>query len=138
QSVEIQTFKGALASVRVHDGSTYVSACGASGTVSIIVNGQHIMLNSGEEMVISNHKPDDSEIHPSDGLGRRNSHTTAYGSKYVTISDFSIISMVSNHETLFAFHNSESSSERKLLDRLLKTAATVDLVLKYRGAYTAK
>ncbi len=137
-SAEIHALKGALASVRVLDGITYIRACGASGTVSAIVAGQPIALGSGEEMVISNHKPDDSEIRPSDGLGRRNTHTIAYGSKYVTISDFSIISMVSNHETLFAFHNSENSSEKKLLDRLLKTAATVDIVLKHRGAYASK
>ncbi len=134
---EVQVQKGALVSVRAEDGCTYVRVCSSSGTVKVNVIGKILTLNSGEELVVSNHKPDNSEIRPADGLGRRNTHTVALGNKYVTVSDFSIVSMVSNHETLYALHNSGQNQDRQLIDRMLKTAATVDMVLRYRGAYSA-
>ena len=60
--------KGALASVKSIQGSTYVRSCSGLGTVSVTVNGKSIELNPGEEVLVTNHKPDESEIRPGDGL----------------------------------------------------------------------
>lgn len=95
-------------------------------------------LNSGEELLLTDHEPDDYDIQPVDGLGRRNTRKFLVGHKHVAISDFSIMSLISNHESLLVLRSSSVSSERRLIDRMLKTAATVDVVLRYRGAYKAR
>ncbi len=133
--VEVTARRSALVFVSAFDDSTTVRSCGNNGTVIVKINGKTVSLNSGEELIVSNHKPDYTEIRPSDGVGRRNSRTVIAGSKYITISEFSILTMVSQHEKLFALRKSVDISERRLLARLLKTAATVDAVLKYRGSY---
>jgi hypothetical protein len=137
-SIQVLAGKAALASIRSKDGITYVRVCSSAGSVSVKVNGRTLLLNAGEELMACVHRPDNSEIHPADGMARRNSHTTAYGNTYVTISDFSIISMVSAHDMLCSLHDSENSADRLLLNRLLKTAATIDVVLRHRGAYSAR
>lgn len=127
--------KGALASITTHKGRTYIRSCGPTGTLSVIVNARRIPVNSGEELLICDHEPEHADISPADGVGRRNTHTTRYGAVYATVSDFSIISAVSNHQKLATLCRSSNISERRLLERLLKTAATIDTVLKHRGPY---
>jgi len=108
------------------------------GIVSVKVGGKSIELNPGEEVLVTNHKPDETEIHPSDGLGRRLSHSIAVGPHFITVSEFAIITMLSNSDSLAGGVHSNAAANKRLVDRLLKTAATVDVVLKYKGAYTAK
>ncbi|MBX9720117.1 MAG: hypothetical protein K2X81_01880, partial [Candidatus Obscuribacterales bacterium] len=138
EMIEMRAAKGALVGIRSIDGCTYVRVCSGLGTVSVLIDGKSISLSSGEEMIVSNHKLDPSEIHPFDGLGRRNSHSTAFGNKHITISDFSIMSMIANHDSLLAMNKSNALADRHLMNRMLKTAATVDVVLKYRGAYARR
>ena len=135
---EIQASKGALASVKSIQGCTYIRSCSGMGIVSVKVGGKSIELNPGEEVLVTNHKPDETEIHPSDGLGRRLSHSIAVGPHFITVSEFAIITMLSNSDSLAGGVHSNAAANKRLVDRLLKTAATVDVVLKYKGAYTAK
>jgi hypothetical protein len=137
-SVGIKLASGALASIMVFQGNTYVKACSPLGSVSVMVNGKSFSLNPGEELLVSNSMPDQLEICPADGIGRRLSHSVSAGDRYVTISDFAIISMLSNSNCLATVVHSNDNSNRSLLGRVLKTAATVDTVLKYRGAYSAR
>ncbi len=134
-SAEVHLSRGALASIKVEGGCTYIRVCSGSGTVSAKVNGKLISLNSGEELSVKNHKH--AEFHFTDKLARRNTQTSKVGEHAIAISDFSIMSMVASHESLCSLHKSNLSSDKRLLDRLLKTAATVQVVFKYKGAYEA-
>jgi hypothetical protein len=85
--------------------------------------------------MVTTHRPDVSEFHPGDGIGRRNRHISEIGAYFVTVSDFAIASMLSSSSVIESLRHSNDSANKRLLARLLKTAVTVDLVLKYRGAY---
>jgi len=65
--------------------------------------------------MVTNHKPDESMIHPSDGLGRRHSRTTVVGQQYITISDFAIITMLSNSDSLAELVRSKDGSDRRFM-----------------------
>jgi fibronectin-binding autotransporter adhesin len=133
--VEVKATSGALVSVSTDGRCTFVRSCSGSGYVSTRVSGRTFVLNPGEEILVTGHKPDDLQTCASDGLARRNSRTVACGSLYVTVSDFSIISLVTNHEKLSQLHDSSIRADRRLLARLLKCAASVEVVLGNRGAY---
>jgi YVTN family beta-propeller protein len=135
--LDVTALRGALVSVYTGDDCTYVRSCSGSGSISTTVNGKTFVLNAGEELLVTSHKPLASQMYPSDGLARRNTHTVACGARYVTLSDFSIISMVSNHEKLSRLHNSLSSEDKRMLAKLLKCAASVEVVLGHRGAYNS-
>jgi hypothetical protein len=137
-AADIQAGKGALVSVRTLQGSTYVKSCSGSSTVNVIINGKTFALNTGEELLVTDHKPDDSEIHPADGIGRRQTSTSMAGRHYVTISDFAIITMLSQSDALAQVVHASDSESKRLLNSILKRAAAVDTVMKYRGAYSAK
>ena len=130
--------KGALVAVRQFQGNTYVRACSPLGTVRVKVGSKLVELNPGEEMMVADHKPDASEVHLEDGLGRRRSHTVVHGTKHLTISDFAIITMISRSDSLAELIKSKDADDRHLVARLLKTAASIDVALRHRGAYASK
>jgi hypothetical protein len=135
--VEIQADRGAMLAAEVIQGRVYVRACSPAGTISVKVERNSITLNPGEELVVTSHNPDASEISPADGIGRRNTRHMRIGQRYVVINEFAIITMLSKSAAMENIVHSKKASEKKLLERMLKTAATVDTVLKYRGAYAA-
>lgn len=128
---------GGIVSVKSIQGNTYVRACSSAGTVAVKINGTTIKLNAGEEMIVTAHKPDRTELRPADGISRRNLRTMQVADRYVALCDFAIISMLSNGGALVGLQHSNDSTNKHLLSRMLKTAATVDTVLNYRGAYEA-
>ena len=132
-SAEIQAEKGALMSVSSNQGCSYIRDCSGAGTVTVHINGKTIVLNAGEELLLTNHKPDQSELNPEDGVGRRHSRTMTIGNTYATISDFAIITLISSSAPVSDLR----SSNKQIINRMLKTAATIDMVLKHRGPYTA-
>jgi hypothetical protein len=134
----VQALKGALLSVRTIQGNTYIRSCSSAGTVQVNVDGKTFAINPGEEMLLTNHRPDESEVRPTDGIGRRQSTTTVVGSHYVTISDFAIITMLSGSDALAELVHSKDANAKRLLGQLLKTAASVSTVTSYRGAYNAR
>ena len=135
----VRAAKGALISIQVSNGCTYVRVCSNNGTVAVSVKGTVIDLHSGEELLVTAHKPESSECMPGDGIGRRFVRTTTIDDRFVTISDFSIISMLSSSTHVPSI---QSTSGKKLINqvtsRILKTAAAVDVALKHRGAYFSK
>jgi mucin-19 len=131
--------RGALVSVRSFQGGAYVRACGTAGSVSVRVGRRIIELSSGEELLVTNHKPQPYEIKPADGLARRNSRSAAAESHlYTTISDFAIVSMLSSSSSLSPVLHSLDPLNKRLIDRLLKAAASVDAVFGKRGPYQSR
>ena len=135
---EILTKSSAMVSIRSDAGCTYLRSCSGAGTVSVRLDGTTIDLNPGEEILISQHKPVESITNPHDGVGRRGTHTSKIGRHYVTITEFSIISLLSNSVFVPKFIRSSDASTKRILNHVLKTAATLDVALKHHGAYLAK
>jgi len=134
--VELYARRGALAAVAQSQGRTCIKSCGAAGTIVVKIDGRLIALNAGEELLITDHQLDRSEIHPGDGLGRRNSVTRAYGDHYTSISDFAIITFMANSDLVTRLATSSTSTNKQIIARMLKAAAAVESVTKYRGAYS--
>jgi mucin-19 len=128
---------GALVNLQSRSGVTQVRSCSGAGAVEVTVDGTRIRLNAGEEIIVTACRPDSGALYPADGIGRRHSRISRTGSHYVTLSDFAIITMISNSGTISGLSHANDAADRHLFARLLKSAATVDTVLKYRGAYTA-
>lgn len=136
----VQLQKGALVSIIAEDEYTAVRVCSGTGTVTASIEGKLISLNSGEELLVSPRQLDLQDFKTLDSsaigrLGRRNVHRSRVGTKFVIVSEFSILNMIANHHSLRTLHKSFISADRQLLSRLLKVAASVDMVLKHRGAY---
>jgi hypothetical protein len=135
-TAQIEAAKGALLSLRAIQGTTYVKACSGLASVRVLVNSKAFELNAGEELVVTSHRPDSTELRPADGVARRSTHSVQIGNKFVTISDFAIMTMLVNSTSLADISRSSEASGRRVVDRLIKSAATVDMVLRYRGAYS--
>ncbi|MBX9772447.1 MAG: hypothetical protein K2X29_13815, partial [Candidatus Obscuribacterales bacterium] len=130
----VKVENGALAFVSSTENGTCIRVLSSAGTVSAFVDSQKISVSSGEELLVTRNKPSTSTSHFKDGVGRRNTNTSDCGSKYITTSDFSILSMLSNSDCFDA----RSERNKQLIARILKTAATVDVVFRTRGPYTAR
>lgn len=136
ESAEVTAEKGALVSIKINQGCSYIRACNASGTVRVHVCGQTFVLNSGEELLLTSHKPEQFELSPNDGVGRRHSHTLAITNNlYATISDFAIVSLITASTPIAELRHSPRN--KQIIGKMLKTAATIDVVLRHRGPYTA-
>ena len=132
---EVLLKRGALASIQCTNGCTYVRSCSDNGTVSVALEGEIIDLNSGEELLVADHKPDVSDVEPADRIGRRFTRMIKIGhNMHAGIRDFSILSLLLSNSCSVSRH---IRSDKNLLERLVKTAATIDVVLKQRGAYKA-
>jgi hypothetical protein len=135
----VHTKKGALVSVERTQGALYVRACSRSGDVAVITGGRRIQLHPGCELIVTNHRPSDADLKPSDGIGRRDMRTEKlHGELHATVCDFSIVTVISNSIPLSSLKLSAQSADRKLLERLVRTAAAVDMVTKVRGPYSGR
>ena len=130
KSLEVLLSKGAVVSLCEDGSSSFVRAC-ASGSVKVRAGGQLILLNPGEELLLTDKKV----IFPLDGVARRNTRVSPLGPNNVAISDFSLMSLVSNDAHFPALDTSNNSDEKQLMNSVLKTAASIDVALKNRGAY---
>ena len=135
RDISIAAQKGSVLAVRLEDDSTIVRACTGVGELLVEVDGHLIRLNSGEEIAISAVRGTRHFAQPLDGVARRNSKVLNLGSHVVRISDFSIISFLMKERAPNSLFRSSNKADKQLLAKVLKTAATVDTVLKNRGAY---
>jgi hypothetical protein len=136
---DVHIRKGALVSIALEDDALRVSACSGPGDVAIKIGERTIVLAPGEEAMLSTHVPSDEEHLRADGVGRRSSHSLAIDRNlHLTTSEFSIITMLANVEHLKTLSQPTSPVEKRLGDRLLKTAAALQQLTSARGSYTAR
>jgi len=135
---EILIDDGALLSVQVGSGSTRVSALSGPGDVSLLVDKHKITLGPGQEALITDHSPTAEDTTPKDGIGRRDAHPKRSDSGiFVTLADFSMVSMIDSADHLRLVRRPRSARERQLLQHLLKTAAAVETLTRAKGPYRA-
>ena len=136
-AAQILLMKGALASIRDEEGVTFIRSCSHAGSVRVQVGKDIFSLNSGEELIVSKNIFDLKTSIFSDRLARRNTRFHRSGNSYLSISDFSIVSLMTTSNHLSHFRKSNDNADKRILARLLKTAATIDVVLKNRGMYSS-
>jgi hypothetical protein len=130
----VQARKGSLCSLRNDGNSVYVRALSDVGHTKVVSENREVNLAPGEELLLTNHAPLVTEIKPGDGVGRRGANTREIGAqKFATVSDFSMITFIANSKSFTA-----QAPNRKLVERMLKTAAAVSMVTQRKGAYTSQ
>ena len=73
---------------------------------------------------------------PADGIGRRKQDVKELSDgTHAVISDFAMITLIGNLTNL---RKSTSAVDKKIVDRLLRTAAAVGIATSGRGVYTSK
>jgi hypothetical protein len=136
----IRVKRGALVSVSVESGMLKVIACSGPNDVTVECGQKTISLMPGEELTVSKHQPTKASC--ADGVGRRRVRSIAFGKSiddsYATICDISIVSFIANLPHLQSLAHATSPLERKISERLLKTAAALQQVTAGRGVYTAE
>jgi hypothetical protein len=107
-------------------------------SAKLMVEGQPLAIDAGQEIVLSRETNSESLVRRADGVGRRgttmvhlNSGITAH------VSDVAIVTLLARHKCLRALANPQTPAERSIASRLLKIAAALDQVTRYRGPYTA-
>lgn len=136
---KVEAKKGSLFAVAREAFGIRVAACSGPGDLTIQVGGKSIAVLPGEEIIISDHALTNEERHTADGVGRRDfrSFQVATGI-HATICDVSIISMLGNHEHLQSLIHPASIVERRIANRLIKTAACVQQVTHSKGVYASR
>jgi len=131
--------KGSLSSISNDNGLIRIIACSGPGDLTIQLGPHKIALAPGEEILLSDHKPEASEILQEDGIGRRFT-TTAQLSEgiFVAKSDVSLITMLANQAHLRSLVRSNKASEKAIATRILKTAAVLGQVTNNRGSFVSR
>lgn len=132
---DVELRKGALVHIDTRGGNLHVKACSNAGDVAVSVRGHKMSLQPGQEVILVNHVPSDSDLHQADGIGRRRQEIRQLsGGMHVVMSDFSVITVLGN---LNAVRSSGTESNKRVIERMLKTAAALDVLTRSRGAYFA-
>ncbi|MBX9573425.1 MAG: hypothetical protein K2X77_31280 [Candidatus Obscuribacterales bacterium] len=108
-----------------------VKALSGPGDIEVSLDGQKINLAPGQELLIADHLPNETELNPADAIARRSRvKVSSMGSVNVAINDFSIGSVLN-----YAGYRQMITSSNIKLERVLKIAAVVEIVGRGRGQY---
>jgi hypothetical protein len=124
--------RGTLVHVVSKQGKVYIKAC--VNDVKVSAHGTEVALPIGQELMLSVMPPTEADLHPSDGIGRRKQDIRALADgTSLVMSDFSMISLIANLPSL----RKDDGGGRKIIEKMLKTAAALDVVTRSHGSYTA-
>ena len=135
ENVKIRAGKGSLLSVQKTNGNTLIRLFSGSAGLSVTVGNQEFALNPGQEIFVGDRSSSSTLLN--DKVGRRNTQTTSCGGRFVTFSDFSIVTTLAKPGSLSELMCSQVAWQKGVLARILKTAAVVDTVFRNRGNYTS-
>lgn len=133
---QVKVGKNGLVSLETDGETARVRACSGPGHLQVYSSGNVLPLIPGQELFLSAKAPHQSDILPRDGIGRR--HLVAHGLRRGTVAvvgDFSIPSFLGTAIEIQPVRRGEIPAYQDLFTRLLKTAATVQIVTNYRGQY---
>jgi hypothetical protein len=133
---EVQVKPKSLVFVRARDGCEHVFVLLGSAPVTV---GRHrTALNTGEEVVVTDHEPNYRDLVGQDDIGRRRVRLTPLpDKKCVALSEFSLIQAVEREPLIHELVHSPDAHDKALKDRLIKTAAVLNIVTARHGQYSA-
>ncbi len=114
----------------------YVKACSGPGAVRVARPDFSVNLAPGHELLLSNSRPSKTDMNPADGVGRRKADVKELNDgTHAVVSDFAMITLIKNLDGL---RNAKTAVERKIVERMLRTAAAINLATGGRGVYSSK
>ncbi|HEY9790438.1 MAG TPA: hypothetical protein V6D22_08565 [Candidatus Obscuribacterales bacterium] len=129
----------AVVAAQYSSGTLRVDTCDGPHAVWVVTGHYRIPLNPGTELLLTDHKPQQSEAYAADGIGRR--RVTAAGldnGLTVALADFSIFSMLKNMPYLRPLKRPATAVDARLVDGLLGEAATLNAITSARGEFFAQ
>jgi hypothetical protein len=135
-SSHIYLNKPAIVNIQSLPGMMRVATCHGINGVSLCLSGTRVNLHPGQELLVIDHMPKNSEVLAADGVMRRCSTVhCADKDKVVVASDFSIISLLYNADHLSAFRSAKCLDDKETRSKLVKTSAAVQYATAGRGRY---
>lgn len=95
---------------------------------------QVVSVRPGYELLASNGPLQLAALRPTDGVGRRAQITM--DSNRMAVSEINLTSLIKNQPLLSGLQSSSNAADRKVFDRLVKTAAILDMT-RGRGGFVA-
>ncbi len=128
--------KRALVRVERRRGMLRVECCSGPGAAVFVSGHTKVPLERAEELLITDHKPMQSEAVPGDGIGRRSfSMQTTDNGLSAVLSDFSVYSLLSSQDYMAPIKNPSNAIDRSILDRLVQTSSAIDYAMPHRPRY---
>lgn len=127
--------KGSLALFRVE--GTTARCFVLLGTVKIHAGDKlRAEPNAGTEVVLADHHPDQHELLYRDELGRRNPklHKLENG-LFLATAEFSLVQALDREPLVAALVHSKEPRDKNLKNKLIKTAAVLNMVTSHKGHY---
>ena len=115
-----------------------VAVCSGPGDIVALAGKTPIVLAPGQELLLSKHSLSETAAASSDGVGRRAYHSFKLeNGLYANVCDISLAGIISKLDSQHSIVNSKNESNRRIVQRLLKTAVVVQQVTNSKGAYRA-
>jgi hypothetical protein len=122
-------------SLEVSNGQTRLLCCSEPKSSIFVANKHGIPMNWGMETVVTNHAPTWNDAVPNDGIGRRQFEMHKLNDLHCVMSDFSIHALMLKGRHLKSIRVPACSTHERLRDKLLKTAAALQVVTAKKGRY---
>jgi hypothetical protein len=130
--------KDALVALSVEAAGLRVIGCSRPGDVRVQVGDSKIDVQPGTEVMVSERKLSADEYSRADGIGRRNfSSQQIAGGMFVSGSEVSVVSLLKGRYAHTLAHPA-TAAEKRIVSRMLKTAAAIQQLTVRRGAYQAR
>jgi hypothetical protein len=134
---KVQAKGNSLIFVRVHGGA--VHAFVLMGNATLKVGDKSFPIVDGEEAMVSDHKPYiNQELMQADKIARRRLMQNDLGNGgYVGLAEFSLMQAAQHEPLIHHLVYSRDSHDKSLRDRVIKTAAVLNVVTARHGGYMA-
>src|SRR5262249_55331091 len=110
--------KGSLLSLDSQNGKMRVRACSGFGAITVVAAKKKVSLTTGQEILVTAHRPDKRDALPSDGVARRNITAHAMDEKFTAVvSDFSIPSMIMSNPHMQALRLPLTAEEKRVTSK---------------------
>jgi hypothetical protein len=130
--------RGSALGVEWLEGVLRVKSCSQPGRVWAFADQQKLLLNPGQELMVTRHQPTIAELQPLDGVGRRKANAaSSRNGFFTTLSEYSIISWLHGASYLSVLLHPDLPQDKKILDQILKTASAVLITTQQHGTYSA-
>ena len=127
--------RGALVHLISREGKFYIKSSSNPGDVKVFAHGLEYGLLPGQEIMLTWANPEEKDLSPPDGIGRRNQDVRHLpDGATAVVSDFSMITLISN---LSRLRTTTEQSDRKIREQMMKTAAAIDTITHGYGNYRA-
>jgi hypothetical protein len=131
--------KGSIFDVAVDGTDVRAKAFSGPLEVSIAGAGRSLYVDPGTELLVSMQAIDETKLAPADGVGRRRAKKMeSVGRLNVASADFSITSFLKEAPHMWKLCHPVSMDEKRILQRIMKTAAAVQTMNNRYGPYRAK